>query len=133
MFSKILSRIMTCVLIVDDNPTVRLALREQLEATGIGCVEAVDGLDALEQASRVQPDLVILDLSMPRLNGIDTALRLFTLRSDLPVVLYTMHARALRPQGLPEGVWEVVTKDEPIVPFVTALLQANCQEYIPSF
>jgi CheY-like chemotaxis protein len=118
-----------CVLIVDDNPAIRTAIRGQLETTlQIECVEAVDGLDALERLPTVKPHLVILDCAMPRLNGIDAARRLFKLRPDMPVVLYTLHASEIRSQGLPEGVCEVVAKGEPIVPFVTALLQANYPE-----
>jgi YesN/AraC family two-component response regulator len=64
-----------CILIVDDNETVRQMLRHFLEAeTGFRvCGEAVDGYDAIEKAHELQPDLIILDLTMPRMGGIEAA------------------------------------------------------------
>jgi two-component system, NarL family, response regulator EvgA len=70
------------VFIVDDNPSVRTEIRSQLEASGfVVCGEAFDGMNAIEQA----PDLIILDLSMPRMNGLDAARRLRTICPDVPI------------------------------------------------
>lgn len=67
------------VLIVDDDVSVRLMCAANLEAEGLHVFEAVDGLDALEQARRERPDLIITDVAMPRLDGFQLAERL---RSD---------------------------------------------------
>ncbi len=57
------------VLIVDDDASVRLVCAVNLEAEGLHVLEAADGLDALEQARRERPDLILTDVSMPRLGG----------------------------------------------------------------
>jgi CheY-like chemotaxis protein len=103
-----------CVLIVDDNATVRRMIRQQIETAGLEvCGEAVDGLDAIDKARALKPDLIILDLSMPRMNGIDAARELSRICPGVPILLNTMHAGVLRGQReLPAGVKEVVAKTE---------------------
>jgi DNA-binding NarL/FixJ family response regulator len=63
------------VLIVDDYATVRTAVRVGLERySGFSvCGEAVDGVEAIEQATRLNPDFILLDLAMPGMNGMETA------------------------------------------------------------
>lgn len=61
----------TRVLIVDDHPTNRLMLRTMMEAAGCWVVEAADGLQAVEQASAEAFDLILMDVRMPRLNGLE--------------------------------------------------------------
>ena len=106
-----------CVLIVDDNIQLRRVIRVQMEAAGLEvCGEAVDGLDAIEKARELKPDLIILDLSMPRMNGIDAARELSEICPDVPIVLYTMHADVIRRAGeLPTGVAAVVAKTENLI------------------
>jgi CheY-like chemotaxis protein len=103
-----------CVLVVDDNAQLRRIIRTQIESAGLEvCGEAVDGLDALEKVRQLKPDLIILDLSMPRMNGIDAAREIARISPDVPILLYTMHADVLRSRRkLPEGVTEVVAKHE---------------------
>jgi CheY-like chemotaxis protein len=59
------------ILIVDDEPEVRAVLREYVEGLGRRVVEATNGLEGLWAVKHERPDVVILDLEMPRLNGID--------------------------------------------------------------
>jgi len=119
---------MTRVLIVDDNPALRREIRRQLESAGLEvCGEASDGIEGLEKAREVRPDLVILDVAMPRLNGIDAARELRKVQPRLPVILHTLHADIIRSQGMPEGVDEVVAKGEPLIPCVLKLLDAPQQ------
>lgn len=61
------------VLIVDDDPALRLVCAVSLEAEGLRVLEAADGLDGLEQARRERPDLVLTDVRMPRLDGFGLA------------------------------------------------------------
>jgi len=81
------------LLIVDDDAVIRSALRSFVEADGYRvCGEAADGLEAIEQARELQPDLILLDLAMPRLNGAEVA---GILKSEMPgvkIVLLTMYA-----------------------------------------
>lgn len=106
-----------CVLIVDDNIQLRRVIRVQAEAAGLEvCGEAVDGLDAIEKARVLKPDLIILDLSMPRMNGLDAAREIAEICPDVPILLYTMHAEVIRRGGeLPTGITAVVAKTENLV------------------
>ena len=61
------------VLVVDDEPTIREYLRQELESEGYHVEEAENGLDAISQAKVLMPDLVILDVMMPLMNGFDAA------------------------------------------------------------
>jgi two-component system response regulator EvgA len=112
------------VFIIDDNPSVRTEIRSQLEAAGLSvCGEACDGLDALEQVPELNPDLIILDLSMPRMNGLDAARELHSIWPDVPILLNTMHSAVIRSEAsLPEGITEVVDKRENLLPRVLLLL-----------
>jgi DNA-binding NarL/FixJ family response regulator len=56
------------------------------------CGEAVDGLDAIEKARELNPDLIILDLAMPRMNGLDAAQVLRNTGVRAPIILFTLHA-----------------------------------------
>lgn len=117
---------MASVLIADDSPVMRRAIRAQLEASGIDTIhEAEDGFEAIAKVMTVKPDLVILDIAMVRLNGLDTMKELRKLRPDLPVILHTQYAEAVKLRGLPKGVTEVVSKGMPLMPVVLSLLGAN--------
>jgi CheY-like chemotaxis protein len=114
---------MRSVLIADDSPMMRKAIRAQLEAAGIEFIsEATDGYEAIAKVLTVKPDLIILDVAMLRLNGLDTIKELRKLRPKLPVILHTQYADAVRSVGLPKGVTEVVSKGTPLMPIVLALI-----------
>jgi CheY-like chemotaxis protein len=80
------------VLIADDSAAVRLSVRLLLEGRHKELVvcEAVDGIDAVEQAKKSKPDLILLDLAMPRLNGAEAAAVLKNDLPETPVILFTM-------------------------------------------
>ena len=102
-----------CIFIVDDNQSVRRATRFLLESQSEFevCGEAEDGIDALEQASHLSPDLIILDLAMPRMNGLETARELRARSCLAPIILFTMHAESVRPEDASSsGVNAVVSK-----------------------
>jgi two-component system response regulator NreC len=82
------------VLLADDHAIVRRGLRSLLESEpGLSVVaEASDGLEALRLAEEHDPDLVILDVGMPKLNGIDVAARLQKLKRPPQVIILSMHA-----------------------------------------
>jgi DNA-binding NarL/FixJ family response regulator len=76
------------VLIVDDHPSFRASARRLLEAEGFEVIgEAVDGQSAIAAAQRLQPDLVLLDVQLPDLNGFEVAARLAALGLPSAVVL----------------------------------------------
>ena len=102
-----------CILIVDDSERIRASLRIFLERdVGIEvCGEAVDGLDAVEKVTRLQPDLVILDLVMPRMNGLQAARELKSMPAHTRIILFTMHSDAIQSREAEEaGIDAVVAK-----------------------
>ncbi len=82
-----------CILIVDDEPNVRLMLRTALQSSGYRVAEAVDGLAALEQLAARAGDfaMLLLDLRMPRLDGMETLRRIRERHDPTPVVMLTAH------------------------------------------
>jgi two-component system chemotaxis response regulator CheB len=100
-------------LIVDDSELVRRSLRAVLQANPEWeiCGEAPDGMTAVEMFKDLQPNIVILDFQMPRMNGIDAARRMFEIAPDVPIVLFTQHASAdLEKHAREVGIRSVVSK-----------------------
>jgi DNA-binding NarL/FixJ family response regulator len=117
------------ILIVDDLPQMRKLMRAYLEEetdTSI-CGEAIDGIDAIEKAQNLKPDLIILDASMPRMNGIEAAPKLKKLLPETPIILFTYHESMMHGFDARQiGVDAVVTKDRGMFPLkesVKALLE----------
>jgi AmiR/NasT family two-component response regulator len=81
------------ILIAEDETIIRLDLRELLEHAGFDvCAEARDGIEAVELARSEQPDLVVLDVKMPRLDGIEAARRILDER-PVPIVMLTAYGQ----------------------------------------
>src|ERR1700730_2589517 len=104
------------ILLVDDSELIRLATRRFLESQpGFKvCGEAVDGIDALEKASHLNPDLVILDIAMARMNGLQTARELRARKHSVPIILFTWYADAVQPEdAAAAGIRAVISKSNP--------------------
>jgi DNA-binding NarL/FixJ family response regulator len=118
------------ILIVDDSDTCRKITRLFLESQlGLEvCGEAVDGVDAIEKARALKPDLVVLDLAMPRMNGVEVASVLRAMMPGVPIVLFTMYDDTVgRDLALCAGANIVVSKPEggwKLIECVRSLLQA---------
>jgi len=98
------------VLVVDDEDDVRGLVRELLERAGYDVMEAVDGKAGLRALYAAPPDLVVLDVTMPGLDGFATLERIRDL-SDVPVVMLTARAQELeKVRGLKSGADDYVTK-----------------------
>jgi CheY-like chemotaxis protein len=84
---------MSTVLIVDDCLAVRKTLRNLLETelSPLLCIEAINGLDAIAKAEVSCPDLIILDLCMPKMNGFEAAAVLQKTMPQVPVFMFTSH------------------------------------------
>ena len=103
------------ILIVDDHEIFRRGLRSLLESRADWevCGEATDGRDAVDKAKQLQPDVIVLDITMPRLNGLDAVA---LIRKEVPtakVVILSQHQPALMKQvALTAGAGAYVTKSE---------------------
>jgi len=98
------------VLVVDDDSDIRELVRELLERAGHEVLEAADGTQGLREFYSEQPDLVVLDVSMPGLEGWDVLERIREL-SDVPVLMLTARAEELdKVRGLRAGADDYVTK-----------------------
>ena len=101
---------MTTVLVVDDEPIVREVVVRYLEREGYTTLEADDGDDARDLLERESPDLVVLDVMLPRTDGLELC-RWIRARSELPVIMLTARGEeADRIVGLELGADDYVTK-----------------------
>jgi DNA-binding NarL/FixJ family response regulator len=118
------------ILLVDDSDTCRRVIRLFLESQlGLEvCGEAVDGVDAIEKARALNPDLVVIDLAMPRMNGVEATSELRAMMPRVPIVLFTMYDDAVgHALALSAGASRVVSKPDggwKLLECVRSLLQA---------
>ncbi len=109
------------VLVVDDDKAVRESLRRSLEYNGYDVVLARDGAEALASIGTARPDVVVMDVMMPRLSGLETTRALRAAGHDLPVLVLTARdAVGDRVEGLDAGADDYLTK-----PFALAELLAR--------
>jgi DNA-binding NarL/FixJ family response regulator len=105
------------VLIVDDGPLLRQKLSERLRREGDFdvCGEAGDGQEAIEKVQQLQPDLVIMDISMPKMNGLDAVRALRKLIPSIPIIVFSNHSDAfVKNLALSLGVAAVISKSQNI-------------------
>jgi DNA-binding NarL/FixJ family response regulator len=103
------------ILVVDDDKLIRNGLRSFVESRTQFevCGEAVNGLDAIEKARTLHPDLIVMDFSMPVMNGIEAGAILKAVVPKVPIVMYTLHdTAAIKIQALAAGVRAVVQKHD---------------------
>ena len=86
------------ILLADDSPVIGQSLYRALATEGSCdlCAQAADGGEAIALAKRYKPDLVILDLAMPVMNGLETARELKRIMPAVPIILLTLHASTVR-------------------------------------
>jgi DNA-binding NarL/FixJ family response regulator len=112
------------VLVVDDVETERIALRRAIETLTKFrvCGEASNGVEAIQRAKELRPDLVLMDLAMPQMNGLEAANVLKDTMPTVPIVLLTLHAELLHgPRASVLGVALVLSKDEGLDPLLSCL------------
>ena len=102
------------ILVVDDDPDIVTVLQDRLEALGYGTVAAADGHRALELVEQETPRLMLLDMEMPKLSGLEVLKRLGPLRqngNDIPVIVMTAHGSITAAvEAMKEGAYDFVTK-----------------------
>jgi two-component system KDP operon response regulator KdpE len=92
--------------VIDDEPMVRGQLRRSLSQHGYAVHEAEDGRSALAQLTSTNPDVIILDMSMPDLDGADVLARLRAMGSGVPVVLSSGYVDAAVTARLDPGTYQ---------------------------
>jgi DNA-binding NarL/FixJ family response regulator len=110
------------VFTVDDNQIMRQAVARLFKTAGgfQVCGEAANGTEAIGLAQALHPDLIVLDLCMPGLNGLETASQLKKLGVSAEVILYTMNAEEIATRDtLPSGVSALVSKAEGVMTLIT--------------
>jgi DNA-binding NarL/FixJ family response regulator len=111
------------VLIADDSDTVRGLIRAFLEHRGNVeiCAETSDGRATLQAALSLRPDLLILDVVMPELNGLEVASILKERLPETKTVLFTMYGESIKSLALAAGVYAILPKPDGITPLIQAV------------
>src|SRR5260370_41364496 len=110
------------VLVVDDNPLVRWMLCELFTRKGDFdvCGEAENGREAIEKAQLLRPNLIVTDLSMPVMNGLEETRVLKKLMPAVPVIIFTSHSDpCVEKEARAAGVSAVVSKSEAVPGLIT--------------
>jgi DNA-binding NarL/FixJ family response regulator len=102
------------VVIVDDNALVRKIVGNAFLKNGFSaCSEAQNGKEGIEVVKKVKPDLAILDLSMPIMNGLETAVVLRKLFPKLPIILFSMYGSGpIKAEAARAGIDAVISKTD---------------------
>ena len=98
------------VLIANDEPKIRMFIRASLEARGYETYLAEDGVEAVEMAERLLPDVIVLDVNMPRMDGIEACRRIREW-ADMPIIILSVREDEKdKVRALDEGADDYVTK-----------------------
>jgi DNA-binding response OmpR family regulator len=101
----------TRILIVEDEPAMVQGLRDNFEYEGYEVISAADGVDGLSRAIADQPDLVVLDVMMPKMSGLDVCKQLKARKPSLPIIMLTARGQEIdKVVGLELGADDYVTK-----------------------
>ena len=117
------------ILIADDHPSIREGVRTVLtkQANWEVCGEAVDGWDALEKAKSMKPDVILLDVRMPNLGGLEAMVVIKREVPEAAVVILSQHdPEEIRPYAMQAGASAVVSKydvERDLLPTIERLLQ----------
>lgn len=102
---------MTRILIIEDEPSMVSGLRDNFEYEGYEVITAMDGREGLERALADSPDLVVLDVMMPKMSGLDVCKQLKAKRPSIPIIMLTARGQEVdKVVGLELGADDYVTK-----------------------
>jgi DNA-binding response OmpR family regulator len=101
----------TKILVVEDEPAMVAGLRDNFEYEGFEVITALDGVEGLEKALKQSPDLVVLDVMMPRMSGLDVCKQLKAKHPSIPIIMLTARGQEVdKVVGLELGADDYVTK-----------------------
>ena len=101
------------VMIVDDHAIIRRMVREAFEAEDLEVFDAANGAEGVEKAQEVNPGLIILDLSMPVMNGLDAARELKVLLPHIPLLMFTNNSAGIvEKEARSAGISAVISKSD---------------------
>ena len=112
---------MRTVLLADDTPFILDTVAARLRDSGNDVITATNGAEAVYQGSVSHPDLAILDVSMPVLNGLKAAERLHEILPNLPIILFTSYADTLRSRMNNAGVIAVFDKSSSLCDLISTV------------
>ena len=115
------------VLIAEDFADSRRAMKNIIQTCGYEVIEAGDGYDAVEKAIKYHPDLILMDLMMPLMDGLTATqiIRKFDASADVPIIALTGYGNTCRESAIEAGCDEVISKPfdfENIKPFLSQYL-----------
>ena len=124
------------ILIADDNARVRSEVRQLIQNSGydwVVCCEAWGGQDAIEQAAKCKPDLLVLDLIMPRYNGISAGRKIREFLPDSPMILFTLlESEYLEREAKKARFFAMVHKANSSLALISAIRDALAARTLPS-
>src|ERR1700729_124948 len=99
------------ILVVEDEPNMVAGLRDNFEFEGYEVITARDGIEGLDRALQESPDLVVLDVMMPRMSGLEVCRQLRAKRPSIPIIMLTARGQEVdKVVGLELGADDYVTK-----------------------
>ncbi|PYX60681.1 MAG: two-component system response regulator [Acidobacteria bacterium] len=100
-------------MIVDDHAVIRRMVREVFEAEDLNVFDAANGAEGVQKAQEVKPSLIILDLSMPVMNGLDAARELKVLMPHVPLLMFTNNPGwIVEKEARSAGISAVISKSD---------------------
>jgi CheY-like chemotaxis protein len=112
------------ILLVDDSDFERFTIRAAVEGLTPFrvCAEAANGVEAIEKAAQLKPDLVVMDLAMPLMNGLEAATVIKNALPGIPIILLTLYAQELdAPRSPASGIATVLSKTDGLAPLLECL------------
>lgn len=129
------SRIKSKILVVDDDADIAMVLKDRLDSLGFEAIVAKDGVQALDAVERETPRIMILDLEMPRLSGVEVLQRLSQGKQrgrdgyDVPVIVMTAHGTIKKAvEAMKEGAYDFVTKPIDVDHLIMTIQKASERE-----
>ena len=101
------------VMVIEDHASIRRMLRQAFDAEHFEVAEATNGAEGVQKAPEIKPSIIILDLSMPVMNGLEAAAQLRTLMPNVPLLMFTNNAAGIIDrEARSAGISAVISKSE---------------------